>query len=125
MAGEEITIETLSETQLKAIEERVSKVNKGIVTMTADRGKCVICDEYSCPMCGGDAEIDMMTFDYDPYAAGIQAFGIGKDLNAFEDFIVNARHDITAMAAEIRRLQKYLKFVNEWDDYNEFKDRMK
>lgn len=52
-------------------------------------------DSIRCPMCEGEGMVDSAIVDYNFIAAGIQAFGIGDDLEAMEQFVKHAHDDIT------------------------------
>lgn len=80
--------------RIAEIRKRLEAVSKDIQTFKAVTldAECPVCD--NCPMCESDREVEMTTFDYDAYAAGIQVFGIGEDLHAFEEFVKHAREDM-------------------------------
>ena len=82
--------------KLDEIKERLKKVSSpGVSLRWRGWANCPICDD--CPFCGGDQETEVHTFDFDPYAAGIQIFGIGDDLENFEQFFKHVREDILAL----------------------------
>ena len=56
----------------------------------------------TCPMCDGDGEVDSVLFDSQSHPVSIQAFGMGAELEAAEQFVEHAPTDILALCRELR-----------------------
>lgn len=88
---------------MEQIRRRLERVDRGVQKIEWQGvGDCPICHE--CPFCGdsyGGNEAETTHIDFDAYAAGVQVYGVGIDLEAFEDFVNNARQDIAFLLAYI------------------------
>lgn len=71
-------------------------------------------DGYPCPMCDGEGDLTFtITEAGGTCAAGVQVFGIGKDLEAMRKFHELALTNTQALIAEVRRLKAEEKRLQE------------
>lgn len=69
-------------------------------------------DGYPCPMCDGEGDLTFTTTEAGgTCAAGVQVFGIGKDLEAMRKFHELALTNTQALIAEVRRLKAIIGLV--------------
>jgi hypothetical protein len=62
-------------------------------------------DRYECPLCNGDGEVDG-DISYSKGASGIQAFGIGKDLNDMKAYVdAFTPSTVLSLIAEVESLK--------------------
>lgn len=90
--------------RIAQIRERLNKAKQETKTFVVEdrsenMGDCPVCE--NCPMCGGENEVEMTTWDYKNMAAGIQVFGIGEDMKYLENFVNNAADDIEYLLSQI------------------------
>ena len=76
-----------------------------------DDVECPLC--IDCPMCHGTQEVKVKQWDYDPYSASIQIYGVGEDLDLVEDFVKESPALLQAALDEIDRLRRKMKELNE------------
>lgn len=86
--------------RLKEIRLRAESIPSEPFVLECDDG------DYECPLCEGDGYIDAVVHSGpNTFAAGWEAYGIGKDLEAMKQFALHAREDVLFLLQEVERLR--------------------
>lgn len=76
---------------LDAIKARLENAKKANQPLTPEDETS---DVVHCPLCDGEGEVPAESWEYNNMAAGVQVYGIGKDLNVLREFVQHAPNDI-------------------------------